>query len=231
MHAARTALLLTLLGSLLPWPLASADAERTLAPVYARFLLRRPGHASEPLVLVRTSDRVEYRYGARQTFEVWRRDARGGLEHVKAFAREGKLVRYTDGDLRSISLVPSWPSLASLIDRDTLSAGAKRRPAGRFQGERAEWLTGRLGASAVRVAWLPEIGLPARLELSGSATSVRLELLELAPCSAELCAASDEQALTSIDFADLGDREHDPFVRRFLAQEHAHSSALVQHVH
>jgi hypothetical protein len=207
------------------------SAEPKLPAVYARFLLQRPGSPAEELVLIRTEDRVEQRFLKRAVREVWRRDSRGELEHIKAFPVEGKSVHYTAGDLRTIALEPSWSELASLLSEPALTALTKRAGTRKIEGHDAELLTGELRGRRARVLWLPGVALPARIVLEGAAQRTTLELIELTACTVERCAELDDSALRSIEFADLGDMEYDPFVRNFLAREQTHARALLSHAH
>jgi len=216
------------------WRLAPTRARAEEAPestpaVLATYAIERPGQPSEQLVLVRTGDRVEHRFAQRGTAELWRRDPRGELEHVKAYPGDGKSVHYTAGDLRTIALAPSWDELASLVGarelRDLKQAGSRR-----LAGRAARLLRGTLRGQPAELAWLDALSLPAYLRLGTGAQRTVLRLVDVRPCTDELCAEYDARALRSIEFADLGDMEYDPFVRRFLARE-ARSHGAHAHAH
>jgi hypothetical protein len=51
---------------------------------------------------------------------------------------------------------------------------------------------------------------------------VRLRLLSVKPCTDALCAKEDVANYRELQFADLGDMEHDPFVRSFMASAGHH---------
>jgi hypothetical protein len=209
---------------------ALAQAEPALPSVYARYVLRRPGQASEQLLLVRTERRIEHRFVERGIHEIWQRDRQGELEHVKAFGREGKSVHYTAGDLRTIALAPSWDELASLIGRPARAGLRQTEKRSRVRNRDARLLTGMLGGLAARVHWLDEPSLPAKIEIAGQ-KGLSLELVDLTVCTETLCSPQTEEGLRSLEFADLGDMHYDPFVRRFLAREQALGLVHAVHAH
>jgi hypothetical protein len=212
--------LLTLLAS----PLAlDARADAELPAVFARFALARADGQVEHLTLVRQYGRIEHRFVERGYSELWLRDARGELEHVRAFPRDQKSVHYTSGDLRTISLAPDWSALSSLLGNGELASLTPSGSERALDQRRARVLRGTLRAQPARLVWLDDVALPAKLSLGEGRSKVVISLLSVAECTPALCAPARDE-LRSLEFADLGDMEYDPFVRRFLAQEaHGHA--------
>jgi hypothetical protein len=170
----------------------------------ARYALKRGDHV-EHLELVRAGDRVAHTFVERGVRELWQRDARGELEHWRAFPAQGKSVHYTPGDLRTINLWPRWDALTQLISASELAT---------LKPNKKGVLAGTLRGLPARVEWRDDVALPKRI-LIGPLT---MELLSVEPVS-----AVEGDSLQSIEFADLGDKEYDPFVRRFLAHnQHEH---------
>jgi hypothetical protein len=179
------------------FPAAASD----LAAVRARYALKR-GARVEHLELVRAGDRVEHTFVERGVRELWQRDARGDLEHWRAFPAQGKSVHYTPGDLRTINSWPRWDALAQLISSSELAT---------LKPNKKGVLEGTLRGQPARVEWRDDVALPKRIVLG----ALTMELLSVEPVS-----AVDGDSLESIEFADLGDKEYDPFVRRYLAHRH-----------
>lgn len=216
---ALAATLLTLLVS----PLAlDARADAELPAVFARFALARADSQVEHLTLVRQHGRIEHRFVERGYSELWLCDARGELEHVRSFPRDGKSVHYTSGDLRTISLAPDWSALSSLLGNGELASLTPSGSERSLDRRRARVLRGSLRAQPARLAWLDDVALPAKLSLGQGKSKVVISLLSVAECTPSLCTPARDE-LRSLEFADLGDMEYDPFVRRFLAQDaHGH---------
>ena len=199
-------------------------AEAEPPAVFARFLLTRADGHTEHLELSRQHDRIEHRFVERGYSELWLRDARGELEHVRSFPRDGKNVDYTSGDLRTISLAPDWSALSSLLGNGELASLTQSGSERTLQTRRARVLRGTLRAQPVRLSWLDDVALPARLSLGEGKSKVVISLLSVVDCTPSLCAPPGDP-LRSLEFADLGDMEYDPFVRRFLSQDaHGHPS-------
>jgi hypothetical protein len=213
--------------SALPWLLLALSvayapgrvrADSELPSVVARFALKRADGSSEHLTLVRSPGRIEHQFLERGYSELWLRDERGELEHVRSFPRDGKSVHYTAGDLQTISLVPDWSALASLLGASELASLAPRGTQRVLERRQARVLLGSLRAQPARLVWLDDVALPAQLSLGRGKGKVVITLLSLSACTPALCSPVRSE-LRSLEFADLGDMEYDPFVRRFLAQD------------
>jgi hypothetical protein len=194
----------------------TAVASTTLPSVLVHYEVRRPRAAAGRFELLRTPSRIEHRFVDRGMTEVWQRDARGELEHWKVFHRDGKAVHYNAGDLRTLHVWPSWEHLGTLIDptdRTQLTATPKRRKMG---GELAVELRGSSSAPIARVLWLEALSVPAELALGRRGENAILRLAALEKCE-QACAPVSMEGFSEIEFADVGDMERDPFVRRFLA--------------
>jgi len=216
MRAAALGVVLLLVTSI-PAQFAAAD---TSAPALrARFELKHADGRTEHLELLRDKDRVEHHFVERGYTESWQRDARGELEHVRAFPRDGKSVHYTAGDLRTIQLAPDWHALETLLAQKELTSlrqvGTKRG----LQNRLARVLTGTLRGQPAKVSWIDEVALPAQLALGAGTAKVVISLVSITSCEQAACTPVDTSALRSLEFADLGDMEYDPFVRRYLARE------------
>lgn len=201
-----------------------AGASSELPAMRARFALRRANLPVEHLELVRSGDKVAHRFVERGYRELWQRDARGDLEHVRAYPAEGKSVHYTPGDLRTIHVWPSWDSLAQLLGESELQA---LMPAGNklgFERLPVRVLKGNLRGQPARLEWLDALALPSRLTLGAGKHQLVVELIAFERC--EDGCQEQEPDLRSLEFSDLGDMEYDPFVRRFLAREHRHAHPL-----
>jgi len=193
-----------------------ADVE--LPAVVAHFELKRADGSSEHLTLVRSPGRIEHQFVERGYSELWLRDTRGELEHVRSFPRDGKSVHYTPGDLRTIALAPDWSALCSLLGAGELASLTPQGKQRVLDKRPARVLRGSLRAQPARLVWLDDVALPAELSLGRGKSKVVIKLLSLSACTPALC-APEKTELRSLEFADLGDMEYDPFVRRFLAQD------------
>ncbi|MEY4580396.1 MAG: hypothetical protein RL701_5099 [Pseudomonadota bacterium] len=193
-------------------------AEAELPDSITRYEIRRNSEI-EHLEVVRTRSRIEHRYATRGMTEVWTRDDRGELEHWKAFHGPRRSVHYTPGDLRTVRSEPAWEQLATLIHPEERA----RLTQSKIKGAHVA-LTGTIDHQRTRVRWNSALGWAEEMVIGSREHNTRFRLLSTKPCAEDMCRPTDMATFREIEFADLGDAEHDEFVRSFLAQfARAHS--------
>jgi hypothetical protein len=169
------------------------------------------GHSSERVVLIRTARRIEHRFLDRGRDEVWERQPNGQISLVQVFVKDGKLVSYTPGDLMAVESVPVWSELGSFVATDFKhlfepAAGSERRA-----GVSSRKYIKSTGRTPIVVFWAEALGLPTSITRG----PLHLELKSTQPCTPDLCKAASRVGVSDFDFSDLGDREQDPWVRRY----------------
>ena len=174
--------------------------------------------ARERWTLSREAGRVTYSFGqaAVRRFEVWQRTATQ-TRLLRVFPRERTSVEYTQGQLRALGDNRSWQQLTSLLPKTPAQLGLKPTGTGTFQQLPTQRFEGELGGDRVFVEWLPAQQLPAQLTIKNARLerSVRLRKLVVGQPAPE--ADAQAKGFRRIDAADLGDLEHDPFVKRYHA--------------
>lgn len=211
--------------------IAAAGDAPPLEPLAARYAeIRRDadGHSVANDWFFRR-DHASVETGGSEYAEIWQRDDREEVTLQRVFAREGKRIAYTTGELRTQGRLKAWRDLGTIVDAELLAA-LKRVGSTRFRGWPAERYAGRFGTLRVEVTWLPRQQLPAEVVRRSAGASERLVLRELRAVAPPEWPRIDHAALDDYEFfdaSDLGDREYDPFVRRVLAQDaggapHAH---------
>ena len=160
---------------------------------------------------------------AHKAVELWQRDAGHRLWYRQAFHREKKIVEYQPAELRIGGISDSWKQIASVIDPDKLMPLTYVGAAARVLGQSVELYRGTLNGERIKVGWLPALRIPAYVEKQASNGTSSLRLLSLAapgPTSTEWATGFDSLVdYESIDFADLGDRDQDPFIGRLIKHE------------
>ncbi len=167
----------------------------------------------------RSATRIET--AQRDYAEVWERDDRQEMTLQRVFHGDHKLIEYTSGQLRAEQRLTEWSVLASILDQRTLDHLEKQGER-RVLGQPATRYAGTLGNERIEVVWLTRQALPAKIERSSRGTTYTLELkdLRMAPDPSWPTASRDRvAAYERLDAADLGDREHEPFVRRVLQMD------------
>lgn len=172
----------------------------------------------------RSKARVEMLIPAQKTGEVWMQD-KNMVFYQKVFHADKKIVEYQSADLESLNVPVQWRTNELMIAPDVLLA-LKIKNSRWQDGAPVLSLQGRIDGIDYEVDWRTDLNLPlylSKTDAAGNRETTRL--LEATPL-AQGPAAPDNRAYEIIDFADLGDRERDPFVIKIQNQlpggEHAH---------
>jgi hypothetical protein len=148
--------------------------------------------------------------------ELWQLDGRS-IIHRKLFHADQRAIEFQDDDLKMLETMPSWQKLALLLDEKLLAQltsgdleWSDGYPTREYQGKVAEmeW----------HVVMRMDIGLPMLIERQHEGFSERTELLNAYALSAAPWRPTPSNSYDVIDFADLGDKEYDPFVIKVQAQ-------------
>ncbi len=177
---------------------------------------------SYPLNVIRSGSKVVYQYPASQMADVWTLEQRGQLSLARYFDAHRRGIEYYAGDLRSLQEHKSnqWQKLAHVVDVSALSPHSRSG-----SGCKASEL---YRGNGYEVAYLTAYRLPERINfyLNGKRTvAYRLNKIGAYPDFDNMMAAY--QTYPTLDFADIGDSEADPFVRRMINMgfiEHHHEN-------
>ncbi|MBD9357454.1 hypothetical protein [Methylomonas albis] len=155
--------------------------------------------------------------------ELWQLNDRE-LTHRKLYHQDRRAIEFQAGDLRMLEIAPSWQKLALLVDSQLLD---------KLIAEEVEWTDGiptreyqgKVADTEWHVLMRLDLALPLLIERQQGDFSERTELLHAYPLRAAPWQPTSTQGYDVIDFADLGDKESDPFVIKVQAQmghEHHH---------
>ncbi|OAI27806.1 MULTISPECIES: hypothetical protein [Methylomonas] len=155
--------------------------------------------------------------------ELWQRDGKA-LIHRKLYHNDRRAIEFQEDDLKMLGNKPAWQKLALLVDPAVLARLA-------VGGE--EWLDGKpvreYRGTAAGAEWHVvirlDLGLPVLIERTADGTAEHTELLNAYPLSGAPWQPTASETYEIIDYADLGDKEYDPFVikvQRQMGHEHHH---------
>jgi hypothetical protein len=204
---------------------STGTAVSNLMPLAARFVETR----SQPNETAFTSDwffiRSDTRIETAQKdyTEIWERDERQEITLKRAFHGDRKLIEYTANELRAQRRLKDWSILATILDQRVLERLEKRGET-KVLKQSAVRYVGRLGDERVEVMWLTQQAIPAKLVRTRGEVIYTLELKELRQTPDASWPKVDRRqinAYESLDGADLGDREYDPFVQKVIIMDAA----------
>lgn len=123
------------------------------------------------------------------------------------------MIEYTPGDLRALHRYPTWSHITSLIDPALLATHLRPRDTVEVLGQQARRYEGEVNGITLEVWWLEALQLPAFLREGVPDQVVTIHLREIHALHASPWSRSSISAYQHLDYADLGDKESDPFVR------------------
>lgn len=156
--------------------------------------------------------------------ELWQREGHS-IIHRQLYHADQRALEFQDDDLKMLATTPSWQKLALLMDPNVLT----QLTAGDIEwsdGYPTREYQGKLADTDWHIVIRLDIALPLLIERQQQAFLERTELLHAYPLNAAPWQPTPSQGYDAIDFADLGDKEYDPFVIKVQAQmghEHHHN--------
>ncbi len=175
-------------------------------------------HESEPLEwrFFREVDRVEIEDLRSQSGELWQRD--GATQFFfKLFHADRRSIEYRTDDLLMLEISPSWQQHALLMEPATLEKMTLVE-AGWRDGYPYRRLRSVANNEMLEVTWRVDLNVPMQIERRHGDHVETTVLKTLYPLDKSPWARRDHSAYEVIDYADLGDRESDPFVARIQKQ-------------
>jgi hypothetical protein len=155
--------------------------------------------------------------------ELWQRDGQSVI-HRKLYHRDQRAIEFQPDDLRMMETAPSWQKLSLLLDLSVL-AQLKAGDIEWSDGYPVREYEGKVAESEWRIVMRMDLALPILIERQNEHGSERTELLRAYALGEAPWQSTPTKGYDVIDFADLGDKEYDPFVAKVLSQmghEHHH---------
>ncbi|WP_432467498.1 hypothetical protein [Agarivorans sp. Z349TD_8] len=176
----------------------------------------------------RNNQQVVTIYPQKNTAEYWQKSADGRHQFYRFFTANQRSVYYPSSDLRSLNINRNWDSIEQLVPAIWLTRLKKMPASQQADSSTIEHYKGQLGELWIELDWRSEQQIPQRLLTKKGYKSKELILQDFS-----LDTKSIQQQLvgwmrfSSIDYADVGDSEDDPFLAQMINQgfiEHAASS-------
>ncbi len=155
--------------------------------------------------------------------ELWQQDGHS-LIHRKLYHADQRAIEFEQSDLNMLQALPSWQKLALLLDKDLL-AQLKHGDIEWRDGIPTREYQGNLNGTDWHIVMRLDLALPLLIEQHSEHAEMRTELRQAYLLPMSPWQPTPTQGYDVIDYADLGDKEYDPFVIKVQAQmghDHAH---------
>jgi hypothetical protein len=172
--------------------------------------------ATREWYLWRQENIVEIRDVDGKSGKIWRRDKSDQVSYQQVFHSAKRVIEYYPGDLRALQSYPAWTKLASIIDPAWLGSILVAKDEVTILDRQARRYTGQVDGQELDVLWLAQEHIPARVQRKGKKYEDIVELKEMYSLNESPWLRNETAGYELIDYADLGDRESDPFVRAFF---------------
>lgn len=161
----------------------------------------------------READRVEVRDELGHSGERWERDPSGRLFYARLFHEHRAQIEFAPTEFQTMG--KSWDRISMLIEPGWLGSPSKPAGSERRAGQPLTRYRGSADGRRIDLLWRADLALPAEIRGDDARASTTLRLLRSWPLAQAPRAMTDAATLAayrSIDGADLGDLESDPFV-------------------
>lgn len=167
--------------------------------------------------LWQTANQIGYQYS--EISEIWHRKTSGAVEYSRWFEQANRAIDYTNGDLKSLNRDTNWAQVSGLVKPNTLAQLKKSatQPS-TFHCLKAEKYSGEIGQRKYEIVWLPQIKQPAVFIVESENKTLKTVLTHRSSLVQAQQFFAKGQRYSSMDFADIGDNEADPFVSAMINQ-------------
>lgn len=159
----------------------------------------------------RSAERVETLDLQTHSGEVWLRAANGEISYQRIFHAQRTVIEFTAGDLKAIHAYPDWQAVSLLITAPSsqalIPAGQQtllQRPTLRYQSP---------DDPQSGLNWLEREQIPALIDFTQQQQTLQTQLLAVYSPASAPWVPPDVRDYAVIDFADMGDKENDPFIQ------------------
>jgi len=163
----------------------------------------------------RTADRVETHNLQDNSGEIWTKSAYGTVTYQRVFHDQKQVIDYMPGDLKAIGSEPDWLAIATLLNQamiapmlDDRSEDVLGRPAIHYQSNDPD--------NPLEITWLEHEQLPAMIKHTEHGHTIITRITAIYPLAQSPWPYQRSGDYRYTDFADIGDKENDPFIKSIL---------------
>lgn len=167
------------------------------------------------LFLWRRGEEVAHEYANKQVTEIWNRLVNGAIRPVRYFDEHQRGIEYQPGEVSTSGEGRDWPTKYQLIPDTFFSQLTLEKTEGEGCNQEKHFeLVNAQGQ--LKLVWLPEMRLVKYYEEKTGLRTIEW-VLESVTAADDVDKAFEARAsYQTTDYADIGDNESDPFLRKMI---------------
>lgn len=184
-------------------------------------------------LMLREAGQVELRDVDASQSDLWQRHPNGDLEYLYLMHEQQRAINYNSVDMRMLGMPvgdSKWQALTQLVTKNEL-AQLEKKPGQPYQQMPTEIYSGKLNDVDTEITWIPALAIPLQVEYRHPTHHVTVKLVERYQGKLPVEKTTEKilQGYQHVDFADIGDMEHDKNALAWLAHAqgapgvHAHA--------
>ena len=163
----------------------------------------------------RTGNRVETRNPQDNSSEEWTKLSNGQVEYSIIFHNEKQAIDYTPVDLGMIGETPNW-TMTTLLFSPEMMATLVSDSDETLLNQKAIHYKTNLPNTVFEISWLPQMQIPAMIKREENGQTITTKIVSLEPTEKSMLSNPEASAYYHTVFADLGDKESDPFIKSVM---------------
>ncbi|PPD33496.1 MAG: hypothetical protein CTY18_09605 [Methylomonas sp.] len=174
----------------------------------------------------RAANRVETLNLQDNSGEVWSQSANGQIEYQQVFHDQQQVLNYVPGDLKALGSDLDWSALATLLNQ-TMVASLLAEGREQLLGRQAMHYQSKIPESPLEITWLEHEQLPAMIKRTEHGHIIITRLTAIYPLQQSPWPYQRSGNYRYTDFADIGDKENDPFIQSIqhkISGGHSHGN-------
>ncbi|MDX1951062.1 MAG: hypothetical protein SFY81_02695 [Verrucomicrobiota bacterium] len=151
--------------------------------------------------------------------EIWTKTGPREIALEQVYRAEKLIIEFNQGELNAAGHTNGWNAFNQLVNTNLFARLGQQSPK-RVLGHNALRFKGEVDGAEWVIHWIPDLSLPALIERKDKSGRMRTELKKLNTTPEVLNLSGFER----LDYADLGDMEYHPGVKKLLSKGaiHAH---------
>lgn len=154
----------------------------------------------------RNQNRIETHNLSDNSGEIWTKSANGKIEYERVFHNQKQIIDYRDSDLAAIGESPNWLAMATLLNPMMVATLLSDNQENAFEQTAIHYKNNDL-----EMTWLTQSQIPALIKRSENGHLLTTKIINM-----KANVPLKTNYYNHIDFADIGDKESDPFVKSIL---------------